>query len=115
MYEYFNKFREKSLEERKNTSNMIKSKYKNRIPIIIDSNDKLKLEKNKYIVPSELSISEFLYIIRKKLTIKSTDAIYIMCNNKLMNSIDTINSIYNNEMSDDGFLYFIISLENTFG
>ena len=114
-YKYINKFREKSLAERKNTSDMIKFKYINRVPIIVDCTDKITLDKNKYIVPNDLSIAQFIFIIKKRLKINPSDAIFITCNNKLINSNTTIEYVYNKEMSDDGFLYFIISLENVFG
>lgn len=114
-YKYINKFREKSLEERINTSNIIKLKYKNRLPVIVDSNNNLELEKHKYIVPKDLSITQFIYIIRKKLNVDPTQSIYLMCNNKLISSSYSINFVYDEEVSNDGFLYFIISLENTFG
>ena len=114
-YKYINAFREKSLKDRIEISNLIKLKYKNRIPIIVDCDDKLILDKNKYIVPIDLSMTQFIYILKKKINIKENQAIFIICNNKLINISDNIEYIYNREKSADGFLYLIVSLENVFG
>ena len=114
-YKYINKFKEKSLSERKKISQIIKDKYLNRIPIIIDTKEKIIIDKNKYIVPIDLTVGQFIFIIRKKLKINQNQAIFITCNNKLMCSSMNINDIYNKEISDDEFLYFIICIEETFG
>tara|TARA_B100001094_G_C17784248_1_gene601199 strand:- start:198 stop:578 length:381 start_codon:yes stop_codon:yes gene_type:complete len=114
-YKYINKFREKSLEERLQTSNTIKLKYNNRIPIIVDCDSSLTLFKNKYIVPNDLTMAQFIYILKKKIKMTENQSIFIICNNKLINSCDNIGYIYDKENSADGFLYLIVSLENVFG
>ena len=77
--------KENSLEKRSTESTRILLKYKNRVPIIIDVadsfKDQLKLDKKKYLVPSDLNVSQFLYVIRKRLELQPEHALFIFFNN----------------------------------
>lgn len=115
-----NKFKiENSLETRIAESGRICSKYKDRIPIIVcvyeKDIEKLKLDKTKYLTPFDLTVGQFIYIIRKRVKIESEDAIFIFFNNLLIPNSSSISSVYKDNKDDDGFLYATISLENTFG
>lgn len=115
-YKYITEFRKKKLEDRIQICEKIMLKYKDSIPVIIDcKKDDINLTKNKYIVPLDLTISQFIYILRKKITIKPEQSIFLLCNNMLITSAESIKILYNNNKDYDGFLYIIISLENAFG
>lgn len=114
-YEYIIKFKKQKLEERIQISDKIKLKYKNRIPIIVDSDKDIKLDKNKYIVPDNLNIGQFIYILKKRISIKAEQSIFLLCNNILVSNTELIRNLYNKNKEYDGFLYIIIALENTFG
>ena len=45
------------------------SKYPQRVPIIVDCKKELKLDKNKYIVPNDLTVGQFMYILKKRINI----------------------------------------------
>jgi GABA(A) receptor-associated protein len=115
-YKYITEFRKKKLEDRIQICEKIKLKYKDSIPVIIDcKKDDINLTKNKYIVPLNLTISQFIYILRRKITIKPEQSIFLLCNNMLITSAESIKILYNNNKDYDGFLYIIVSLENAFG
>jgi GABA(A) receptor-associated protein len=42
-------------------------------------------------------------------------AIFVLINNKLIPNTATISEVYATEKEEDGFMYVIYSLENTFG
>ena len=90
------------------------NKYPERLPIIVRKhNDKSSV---KFLVPKDFTIGQLIYIIKRKTQISSSDAIFIFTEkNILMTSSSTIEDIYNHHKNKDGFLYFIYSLENTFG
>ena len=62
-----------------------------------------------------LYLSNFFCVLRKNNSIKSTQTIFLLCNNKLLNMSSTIEDIYKLEKEKDNFLYFILTIENTFG
>tara|TARA_Y100000389_G_C17421902_1_gene497206 strand:- start:123 stop:467 length:345 start_codon:yes stop_codon:yes gene_type:complete len=109
----------KSLDERLSESAKIKKKYPDKIPVIIkkssiDKNLK-EIDREKYLIPFTLLISQLHYIVRKKININAEQAIYLFCNNKLISTSETIGNIYNKNKNEDGFLYIEYTAENTFG
>jgi GABA(A) receptor-associated protein len=107
----------KSFNERHIEASRIRSKYPDRIPIICEKTSELlnDLDKFKYLVPTDLTIGHFMYVIRKKLSLHSSEALYLFCNGRMMSCSTTIGSIYDEYKDSDGFLYFKYSKENTFG
>ena len=107
-----------SLETRKKECSTIKEKYSDRIPVIIEKYYRSKLldiDKNKYLVPKDLTIGQFTYIIRKRIKLNSYEALYVLFNNTLLNTNALISSVYDEYKDEDGFLYIIYTSENTFG
>ena len=105
-------------EYRINEFNKITKKYPERIPIIVCKDKKCLLndiDKQKYLVPKDLTISQFVYIIRKRINIESHEALFVTINNTLQSSNSLIEEIYNKYKDDDGFLYVTYTSENTFG
>ncbi len=92
-------------------------KYPNRIPIIINlqKNSKLKLDKFKYLVPNEFTVGYFQLYIRNKIELKSDIAIFMMIDNKLINSSMLLSQVYNLYQSTDGYLYITMGEESIFG
>ena len=70
---------------------------------------------SKFLVPEELTIAQLLTIIRKRLTLEPTEAIYLFTNNTLPQTSQSLSSIYLEHKDEDGFLYTSIASENTFG
>ena len=82
MYEYkkINNF-----EYRFNESNRILNKYKDKYPLIVEkSKDCIyDIQKNKYLVPKDLSIAQFQYVIRKRIKLNSEQALYFLIKGKI--------------------------------
>ena len=98
--------------------NKLISKYPNKIPIIINKyadSTLPQLDKHKFIVPKDITIAQFNYIIRKRIKLDPSESIFIYINNLLPPSSSTINELYDMHKSDDGFLYITYTNENTFG
>ena len=105
-----------TLEERKERSQSIMDKYQNRIPVICQtSNDLPVLERKKYLVPDDLSLVNFNYVVRKRIKVSAETSIYFFIGNKLLPSSLSMYQIYNKYKDEDGFLYIYIAAENTFG
>jgi len=108
-----------SFEKRKAESDKITLKYKTLVPIIVEINDQhikeLNLNKTKYLVPFDLTVGQFIYIIRMRIKLESDKALFMFFNNTLPVLSDDIGNVYKNNKDKDGFLYAIISLESVFG
>ena len=72
--------------------------------------------KNKFLVPSDLTIGQFVYVIRKRIQLGPEQALFIYVNNSILpQSSALLTTIYNEFQDEDGFLYITYSGENTFG
>jgi GABA(A) receptor-associated protein len=112
---YITEFRKQDLEERVTISNKIILKYPDRIPIIVDSKKDINLNKNKYIVSHDLTVGQFMFILKKRILLEANKSVFLLCNNLLIPNTELIRNLYYNRKDIDGFLYLIIVLENTFG
>ena len=107
-------------EERRNEVKTIMEKYPHRIPVICErsnnaSKDCPEIDKNKYLVPNDLTIGQFLYVIRKRLKLPPEKAIFLFINGFIPPSSAFLFNIYNLYKDEDGFLYVTYTFENTFG
>jgi GABA(A) receptor-associated protein len=110
----------KTFNERKSESERIREKYSDRIPVICEKSLKSNvsmpdLNKSKYLVPHDLTIGQFMYVIRKRLQLNSSDALYLFVNGHIMTCSNTMGMAYDNHKDSDGFLYLKYSKESTFG
>ena len=97
----------KSFEKRKNESKHIRQKYPDRIPIICErgkDNNIKDIDKNKYLVPSDLTVGQFIYIIRKRIKMKAEKSLFLFINNKIPPTSKTILSMYEENKDEDGFI-----------
>ena len=111
---------ELTLEKRLSEFNRIVGKYPDRIPIIIEkskinSNNIPDLDKHKFLVPSDISLGQFLYVLSRRIKLKSKVAIFLFINDKLISTSSLIGDIYNQNKHIDNFLYMKYAGENTFG
>lgn len=109
---------EYNLENRKSESNKILFKYPTRIPIIVEKGSNCDLpdiSKKKYLVPKDMTMSQFLYVVRKRIDLEPSKSLFIMINNHLVPSAKSLGVIYEDDQDEDGFLYMVYTAENTFG
>ena len=71
-----NSFRNKySLDQRKTESHKILTKYPDKIPIIVTKSNNTEakklpsIDKNKFLSPEDITLSQFIYVIRKRISL----------------------------------------------
>ncbi|KAJ7530637.1 hypothetical protein O6H91_14G012000 [Diphasiastrum complanatum] len=115
---------EHPLEKRQAEAARIRDKYPDRIPVIVEKAEKSDIpdiDKKKrflcyrYLVPADLTVGQFVYVIRKRIKLSAEKAIFIFVKNMLPPTAAMMSAIYSEHKDEDGFLYFMYSGENTFG
>lgn len=110
--------KEHPFDKRKKEADRIIKKYPERIPVICEKaqqSDISDIDKKKYLVPSDLTVGQFVYVIRKRIKLEPEKAIFIFVNNTLPSTAALMSQIYKDHKDEDGFLYVTYSGENTFG
>ena len=107
-------------ERRHAESRNIISKYPDRVPVICERNprstDIPAVDKKKYLVPIDLTIGQFIYIIRKRMALDQSKALFLFVNESVLVPTSALmQAIYSQYADADGFLYISYSGENTFG
>ncbi|KAK7346708.1 hypothetical protein VNO80_21231 [Phaseolus coccineus] len=109
---------EHDLEKRRAEAARIREKYPDRIPVIVEKaerSDIPSIDKKKYLVPADLTVGQFVYVIRKRIKLSAEKAIFIFVDNVLPPTGAIMSAIYEEKKEEDGFLYVTYSGENTFG
>ncbi|KAG5561342.1 hypothetical protein RHGRI_004390 [Rhododendron griersonianum] len=109
---------EHTLERRKAESGRIREKYADRIPVIVEKaerSDIPDIDKKKYLVPADLTVGQFVYVVRKRINLSAEKAIFVFVKNTLPPTAALMSAIYKENKDEDGFLYMTYSGENTFG
>lgn len=105
-------------EKRKAEAARIRLKYPDRIPVISEKAEKSEIpdiDKKKYLVPADLTMGQFVYVIRKRIKLLPDAAIFIFVNNTLPPAAALMAQVYKEHADEDGFLYVTYSGESTFG
>jgi len=109
---------EHELEKRQSESARIRDKYPDRIPVIVEKAGKTdvpEIDKKKYLVPADLTVGQFIYVVRKRIKLSPEKAIFVFVKDTLPPTASLMSAIYEENKDEDGFLYMTYSGENTFG
>eukprot|EP00048_Salpingoeca_helianthica_P022412 m.18050 g.18050 ORF g.18050 m.18050 type:complete len:128 (-) comp7283_c1_seq1:204-587(-) len=120
-------FRDLPFERRKEEASRMLTKYENRIPVIVVKHSRSSLpdiEQKKFLVPQDLTVSQFQVILRKRLRLDSAQAMFLFVeklhgdgkkDHILLPVSDSMSGVYNTNKDPDGFLYLIYSNDDVFG
>ena len=75
----------------------IRQKYADRIPVIcekVEKSDIATIDKKKYLVPADLTVGQFVYVIRKRIKLSPEKAIFIFVDEVLPPTAALMSSIY---------------------
>jgi GABA(A) receptor-associated protein len=108
-----------SYEQRLNESTRIRDKFPGRIPLIVErapnNNHIPHIDKEKFLVPGDLTVSQFLFVLRNRMKLSSEKALFIFIGGTLPITSSLMRELYAYHKDNDGFMYAVYSGENTFG
>lgn len=108
-----------SFDKRKEESKKITEKFPDKVPVIIEKGESPLLPnpaKQKYLLKKDLTIGQYLYIIREQIKIDATQSIFLIVNDTYIPSnASTLGEIYEKYADKDGFLYITYSTQEVFG
>jgi len=101
---------------------LIINKYPDRVPVYVrkapSARDNIyDLEKHKYLIPSDMTMGNFLCVIRKHVKLSPSQAIFIFISKKniLVPTSSIFGEIYKHYVDEDKILHLEYTGENTFG
>ncbi|KAL3576061.1 hypothetical protein D5086_021344 [Populus alba] len=105
-------------ERRQAEASRIREKHPDRVPVIVEKagrSDVPDIDKKKYLVPADLTVGQFVYVVRKRIKLSPEKAIFVFVKNTLPPTATLMSVLYEENKDEDGFLYMTYSGENTFG
>ena len=111
----------KTEADRQKESRTLRLKYPDSVPIIVVRNPRGNMPElltgHKYLAPSEISLSQFLYILRKRMAdkLRPEETLFLFINNLIPPTSSYMGHLYEDEKYKDGFLYILYDKENAFG
>lgn len=109
---------ENSLVKRQEDSLRIRRKFPDRVPVILECREGSNvppIDKYKYLVPNDLTVGQFAYVIRRRAKVSPEQAMFLFVANILPVSSMDMGTLDFDHRDEDGFLYITYSGENTFG
>ena len=106
-------------QDRLEEAERIRSKFPGRVPIIVgptkSAKDMPPLDKEKFLTPGDLTIAQFIFIIRRRMSLGQEQALFLFVNDTLPTTGTLMSELYSLYKSSDNFLYIEYCNENTFG
>ncbi len=88
------------------------------MPVICEKDNRVQncdIKKRKYLVSKELTVGQFMYVIRKQIQMNSSMGLFLFTNGIIPSNTESMGVIYNKYKDNDGYLYINYAFENTFG
>ena len=108
----------KPLIDRVKEAGVLLEKYPDRVPIIVEKaagSTLPQIDKTKFLVPRDLSVGQFMHVVRKRLKLDASTAIFVFFDKTLPPVSSLIEAVYSKHKAEDGFCYATYSGENVFG
>jgi len=109
-----------SFETRAAEAERIRAKFPGRVPVIIEISPRADktmplIDKNKFLVPGDLTLGQFVFVVRKRLVLPSERALFVFVGGTLPTTGSLMRELFGSFRDRDGFLYMSYCGENTFG
>lgn len=98
----------------------VMTKYPDKVPVVViranGSRATLpELKKWKYVVPRDLVMGQFMFLLRRHMTLPPEEALFLFVGNSLVPGSERIIDVWSRYREEDGALHVIYSGESAFG
>jgi len=93
-------------------------KFPKKIPCVVlkhKSSNLPNIDKHKYLVPDDITFGQFFYIIRKRLKLDSSQALFLFINNQLPPTNMLMSHLFEEQKNSNGYLELFYMEESVFG
>lgn len=107
-----------SLNERIAESHRIITTFPGRFPVIAERGARQNvpiLDKCKFLVYGDLTVGQFVYVLRRRMALTPETALFLFFGNTLPTTSARMSDVYASCADADGFLYVVYTGEATFG
>ncbi|VDP85807.1 unnamed protein product [Echinostoma caproni] len=73
------------------------------------------MDKNKYLVPSDLTVGQFYFLIRRRIQLRAEEALFFFVDDTIPPTSVTMGALFDEHHDTDGFLYIAYSDESVYG
>lgn len=110
----------KTLATRKEEVAAIRAKFPTKVPCIVEKYKKERslrhIDKVKFLVPQDLTMSQLSTILRNRLQISSTESFFLFVSGKTLPSLSSsVAELYRDHSDEDGFIYVSYASQEVFG
>ena len=93
------------------------AQHPNRVPVHIERSGTNipDIDRHKYLVPDEMTVGQFVVLIRKRVSLKPYQGMFVFVNDTMVPNTMNMGEVYTNHASSDRMLYMKYSGENVFG
>ncbi|CAF1361595.1 unnamed protein product [Rotaria magnacalcarata] len=105
-------------ENRRAEGERIRREYPDRCAVVVERapNSRIPdLPSKKYLVPNDLTVGQFYFLIRKRIQLRPEDALFFFVNNTIPSTSMTMGALYQEHADEDKFLYVVYSDESIYG
>ncbi|XP_036301168.2 gamma-aminobutyric acid receptor-associated protein-like [Pipistrellus kuhlii] len=109
---------EHPFEKRRSEDEKNRKKYPDRVPVIVEKVPKAQigdLNKKKYLVPSDLTVGQFYFLIQKRIHLRAEDALFFFVNNVIPPTSATVGQLSQEHHEEDFLLYIAYRDERVYG
>lgn len=96
------------------------TKYPDKVPVIVKRAQGVRstipeLKRWKFVVPRDLTMGQFIFILRKQMTLPPEEALFLFVSNTLITTSERMADIWARYREEDGALHVVYSGESAFG
>jgi len=108
------KWTNRTPQQRRDDVLRLLKRYPDKIPVYVEGEN---ISQNKFLVPYDITVCQFLYMLREKVLLTPNESIFVFFGTRkqIMPSNMIIREIYDILKDDDDMLYAFYSKENVFG
>ena len=98
-------------------SSRLKMQYPDRVPVIIEFDKVIhkNIKKERFLVPTDLTMGQFMFVIRNQLRLEPAEAIFFICRNTQLPNTYIFSEIHEKYAEKCGHVFMRVYKENTFG